>query len=91
MNKLIIILLASFLSYGCTIDAGDISEQSKNKTMSCTDFRDGEKFTFNTSSISDIRQGIFGADSHYDIVDSKGRTRIISDSMESFLKCEVLK
>jgi len=82
MNKLIIVLLLA----GCTIEGGGVVEGDLNKQMTCTDFRDGEVFTFNTNNITSTRIG-FGVSPSVRLIDDSGRERAISDDMD-YLKCE---
>ncbi len=85
MNKLIILTMSVVLC-GCTVDA-ELSEESKNKNMVCTDSRDNEVFSFNSNTITNIRQGI-GADSSVDIIDDTGGKRTLKSSMELYIKCK---
>lgn len=85
MSRIILILLVVMAS-GCTAKA-EISEEDKNKTMSCKDTRDGERFSFRTNDITDIRAGL-GAPTSMSIVTLKGKKMTVTSSMEAWLKCE---
>jgi len=65
---------------------GELPEGELNKLMMCKDFRDGETFSFNTNTITDIRVGI-GVPTTFKITTVSGETKILSSSMESYLKC----
>lgn len=78
-----IVLLAG----GCTMKGGDIDEKDRNKLMVCKDFRDGEMFSFNTNTITNVRIGV-GAPSAFDVTTTDGKKKTLSSTMEAWLKCE---
>lgn len=82
-----IALISLLCLQGCTVDGGDVAEHDKNKIMECTDTRDGEKFSFNTNDVKNVRQGI-GAPSAFDVTTTDGKEKTLSSDMETFLKCE---
>lgn len=71
---------------GCTVKGGEVVGEDKNKIMDCTDIRDGDIFSFNTNSITNIRLGI-GSPNTADIVTLSGKNMTISSGMESYIKC----
>jgi len=68
---------------GCSIPA-ELAESDRNKTVTCTDTRDGEVFQFSTNDV-EMRIGTNGIVT--DVVDSKGIQRHITDRSEAWLKC----
>ena len=79
------ILITALLISGCTVNA-DITEQSRNRLATCTDFRDGEVFIFNTNTVTNVRYG-FGVEHTMDIVTTDGKKRSLSIGMTAYLKC----
>ncbi len=75
-----------FCLSGCI---GKVSEESKNTTMSCIDFRDNETFTIHGGNISNII--ITVTDRCFDAVDNSGTKRTMCKSMEQFIKCKEIK
>lgn len=75
-----------FLLSGCSIE-GQLPEGEQNKLMVCKDFRDGETFSFNTNTITDIRVGI-GSPTTFKIITISGEVKTLSSSMEAYLKCK---
>lgn len=61
--------------------------EGKDKTISCTDIRDGEKFSYKSSSMKNIRIGFLGADTCADITLLDGSNRTICKSHEVYTKC----
>ncbi len=88
MKRYSVIFMIILLS-GCTFDSG-VSEESKNKVMTCTDTRDGETFTFKTNDITNARVG-FISDTSFDVVDLSGVKRTLTKSMELYIKCVEVK
>lgn len=88
MKTLIIFLALSLTLSGCLNFGGKLSEESKNKTVRCTDLRDGEVFTYKSNTVTNIR---IGTDSSFDFVDTKGNKRTARASHEVFLKCKLVK
>lgn len=82
MGKLLI--LYSILLIGCTSGA---EVEMKNKISVCKDSRDGETFSFNQKTITNVRMGFLGADSCFDVIDGSGKKRTLCKSHEVFLKC----
>ena len=83
---LLVFVIASTMM-ACTVD-GKLSDESKNKTMVCTDTRDGESFSYHTSSVSNVRLDYFNREnSSFDVVDANGVKRHLVASMETYLKC----
>jgi len=68
------------------MDGGEIHDKDKNKIMVCKDTRDNETFKYNTNSITNIRQDLFGVSS-VDIVTLDGKEKRLSRDM-TWLKCE---
>lgn len=64
-----------------------IAEKDLNKIMDCIDFRDGEKFSFNTNSMTNIRIGI-GIPTTVDIVTESGKKMTYNTEMDAYIKCE---
>lgn len=81
------LILASLFLSACTME-GSLSESSKNKNVKCTDTRDGEVFTYNTNTATNVRIGTSGGS--LDVVDSNGVSRHLSSPMELYLKCVVV-
>jgi hypothetical protein len=79
----LIVLLAA----GCTMNGGEVSDKDRNKIMTCKDTRDGETFSFNTNTITNIRRGI-GAPHTFDVVTTDGKSMSLSTDMEAWLKCK---
>jgi len=79
-------LLTTVLAAGCTME-GSLEGGEKNKIVDCTDVRDGEKFTFNASTIKNIRYGVF-ADSCFTVTTESGDERTLCKSHEAWLKCK---
>ncbi len=88
MKRYSVIFMIIFLS-GCTFDSG-VSEESKNKVITCTDTRDGEIFTFKTNDITNVRSG-FMADSSFDVVDQNGIKRTLTSISHIYIKCIEVK
>lgn len=78
------VLLILVIISACTV-GGEVT--NKNEIVHCTDFRDGEKFSFKSSDIFNVRIGIL-ADSCYDVVDSKCNKRTLCESQEKYIKCK---
>lgn len=78
------LLIAVMFLASCTMQA-DV--ERTGATMQCVDTRDGEKFSFNDTSVKDVVYGI-GADSCFTATDDKGRERRLCKAHEKFLKCE---
>lgn len=68
---------------GCSIE-GEM--QNKNMLINCTDTRDGEKWSYNTNTVSNVRVGI-GSPHSMDLVDTEGRKRHVTSDMETYIKC----
>lgn len=85
MIKITSVALIVFLSTGCTVNA-EISDEDKNKIITCTDTRDGEVFSFNTDTVTNMRAG-FGSPSTYDMVTTDGKKMTLSSDMAAYLKC----
>ena len=76
----LIVLLGS----ACTMEGKPVDN---GKTTYCTDTRDGEKFSFKSSSVRNARIGMLGADTCADITVSTGETRTLCKSQEAYIKC----
>lgn len=83
--KTVMQLIIALMVLGCTVDA-KVSEKDLNKTITCTDTRDGTSFAFNTSNVTNVRAG-FGADHSFDVVDNDGVFHRMTSRMEVYLKC----
>lgn len=70
---------------GCTLD-GSV-DPSKAGLMRCVDTRDGETFVFHQQNARNVRVGIGGADSCFDVTDSEFKDRHLCGSHEQWLKC----
>ena len=81
MNKKAVFSVAILLLSGCTMQ-GEITDNSKNKQMVCIDTRDGETFTFNTNTITDVKIGIAGAPTSFTIINNEGIQCTINTNME---------
>jgi hypothetical protein len=79
-------LLTTVLAAGCSME-GHLENGQENRIVDCTDVRDGEKFTFNSDTIKDIRYGIF-ADSCFTVTIESGKERTLCKSHEAWLKCK---
>ena len=80
----LIVLLAA----GCNMKGGDIAEKDRNKLMVCKDTRDGETFSFNTNTITNLRVGLVGAPTTFNVTTTDGKEKTLSSTMETWLKCE---
>lgn len=85
--KFQILIIAFICLAGCTMEGGGVSAEDLNKTVTCTDTRDGETFSFNTNSVTNTRIGI-GAPTSFDVTTDDGRKMTINSSMEAWLKCD---
>jgi len=83
--KTLSIALIVLLFVGCTART-ELSEEDENKTKICTDIRDGEVFSFNTNTVTNMRAG-FGAPSTFDMVTTGGKKMTLSSAMAAYLKC----
>lgn len=77
------IFIAMLGIVSCTVPA---SYNGPPFTMHCLDTRDGEKWTYHTDTVRDIRQG-WGAPHSMTVTDGDGRTRHLNAQMEAWLKC----
>jgi hypothetical protein len=85
MHKILTGALIGLLVAGCTQKA-ELTEGSKGRHFTCTDFRDGDVFRYSTDTITNVRMGI-GTDSSFDLVDETGKSRTLKTSMEAYVKC----
>lgn len=86
MNKILFIsILIGQLITGCSV-SGEVSQNDLNKVVTCKDVRNGDVFSFNTSSITNVRVGFDGQPS-FDIVTNNGRRININKKMDTWLKC----
>lgn len=85
--KTALFLLLTFVS-ACEFEGGGVVDIDKNKTIECTDSRDGEVFTFNTNTMRDTRIGITTSSS-FKVTDIKGQTRNFNDGTTGYLKCTI--
>ena len=69
---------------GCQMEA-KIAPNNAPATA-CVDLRDGEKFSFKTKNITDVRYGI-GAPSCFSVTDDAGKFRRLCSDQEVYLKC----
>ena len=83
MNRLLA-LLTLVLLVGCSLEG---KVDGPYKWMDCTDLRDGERFSFHTSKIRDVRVDLLNGTGRFTVTDSTGQTRALSGAMESFIKC----
>ena len=81
-----ILIISLLLISGCTMKA-EVSEDDLNKIKICTDTRDGEVFSFNTNSMTNVRAGFGGAESSVDIVTFEGKKMTVYARMEAYIKC----
>lgn len=72
---------------GCGMKA-EVADDGKGKHMFCTDTRDGEKFSFKASTITNASVGMLGLDSCFDVTTDSGNARTLCKSHEAFIKCE---
>jgi len=79
------LFIAALVLTGCTVKA-HVSEEDANKLMVCTDTRDGEVFSFNTNTVTNMRAG-FGVPSSFDILTTEGKEMTLNNNMEAWLKC----
>lgn len=86
MNRKLVVVLATLLLTGCGVQ-GEVADEDKNKTVTCVDTRDGETFSFNTTSVKNIVKGFDGITT-FDVTDSTGTVRKLNSNMEVFLKCK---
>ena len=89
MNKFkrnALLLVCILLVAGCTIDGGSVVEADKNKIIRCVDTRDGAVFSFNSSTITNLRIGI-GAPGSFDMVTVNGKRMTLNSYMEAWIKC----
>ena len=91
MKYLALILALSVTA--CSMDAGEVTEESKAKTFTCKDTRDSETFTFKGTTIRNARRHFDGSTSDicFDVTDTTGKDRNICGRMEMYLKCEEVK
>lgn len=82
--RYLIVACMALLFAGCSMQ-GEYS--GEHKIIDCTDTRDGEKFTVDSRTITNVRVGI-GADSCFDAVDNRGVERTLCKSHQAFLKCK---
>lgn len=80
-----LVALSVVTMVGCTVGGSEVI--NKNEVKVCTDSRDGETFSFNTNSVTNVRRGI-GAPTTFNVIDSEGNKRSLSTSMEVYLKCK---
>ena len=80
------LLVACLLTVGCTMDGGEVAQKDLSKTITCKDTRDGEMFSFNTDTITNIRRGV-GAPTSFDMTTNDGKQITLSSDMEAWLKC----
>lgn len=83
MNKYIVIA-ALLTCCSCTYEAKVVDN---GKTSFCVDARDNEKFSFKTSSMTNVRVGVLGEDTCVDVQLSTGEMRTLCKSQEVFIKC----
>lgn len=88
MNHKPLLFLSVSLVAGCgiTVD-GNLAETSRNVVIVCKDSRDGEIFSFNTNTVTNVRIG-FGAPSTFDVITSDGKKRMLSSTLDTVIKCE---
>ena len=82
----ILLILAIVSIIGCTVGGSEVV--NKNEVKVCTDTRDGETFSFNTNSVTNVRRGVLGEPTTFDVIDGEGNKRSLSSSMEVYLKCK---
>ena len=82
-----LILSVLFCFYGCS---AKIADKDRGLVFDCVDFRDGEKFSFNTDSISDIVR-TFTSIVSFKITTLEGNDLIIRHEQEAYIKCEKRK
>ena len=70
---------------GCTMQ-GDVTDENRQRHITCKDTRDGEVFSFHGKTIRDVRVGI-GADSCFTVTDDGGKVRTLCGNNEAWLKC----
>jgi len=83
---LLAVCLTCLLAAGCTMNGGEVTQEDLNKTMICKDTRDGETFSFNTSTVTNVRQGI-SAPHSFDVTTDDGEKMTLNSDMEAWLKC----
>ena len=87
-KPLLWIAIPVFLS-GCLEQEVTITKQP-NKTMRCTDTRDGEVFIFETDSAHEAKSIGFNSASVH-VVDNDGNIRELTKDMEAYIKCKEIK
>ena len=82
----LLLLVGSMGLLGCQMKA-DITDESRRSHITCTDTRDGEKFSFRGATVRDAVQG-FGTAHCFTVTDDTGMVRRLCSSQEVYLKCK---
>ena len=85
---IIFLIIAMLVLISACTSRSDLSDKSRNQVHRCTDTRDGEEFTYNTNTITNVRAGWLGADSSFELTDMEGNKRYVQSSDTSWLKCK---
>ncbi len=83
MKILALVLLFSIV--GCQ---AEVTEEDKNKLITCIDTRDQETFEFNSSDMTDIVGNSLTGDYSFDVVDADGNKRHFTKQSELYTKCK---
>ena len=81
------ILICLLIFCGCEGTMRGEYSGPENLVWECIDSRDGEKFKYNTDTISNVRIGFGGSSSRYDIVILTGEKKIMDSRFEEWIKC----
>lgn len=76
--------IALLCLFGCS---PEIEDEYRGLIIDCTDFRDGEKFSFNTDTIRDIEKNWSGV-TGFRITTLDGKDKFLKSEMELYIKCE---
>lgn len=83
--KYLVIVMALSLT-GCGFK-GEVDPAYVDKTVYCTDTRDGEKFSFAAASVRDVSM-VIGAGTCATVTTNKGTDMRICNAQEVYMKCE---
>lgn len=81
------VVLLLLVVVGCTFEG---KYNGEKRILECKDFRDNEVFQFNTENIFSIKVRPSGRAS-FRVIDTEGRERYLTSTMESYMKCKELK
>ena len=81
MKYLILLVVLSGCTYESTLDKSEL-----DKSVTCTDTRDGEVFTFLTNNVTNVTSSTSNGAS-FDVVTTEGKSMHITSAAEAWLKC----